>query len=188
MIQQSERIICINHDRSSGIKTANCNSSDPFQRWIWTRHSQLFHVETSKCIQQGKMFPRKMYAWHLGLEECNVSETKQQWKCEAGYLQKDFYVGRQQMFMYITNGNARIFAKSNAPTNWKRYESNSRICSSCMFLALFTLFFSFLIILFFFLSIPSILISCTYKNTVYYINISVILSFWPLRKIVFKHT
>jgi hypothetical protein len=35
-----------------------------------------------------------------------------------------------------------------------------------MFLALFTLFFSFLIILFFFLSIPSILISCIYKNNV----------------------
>ena len=172
MIQQSEsKETCINHDRSSGIKTANCNSSDPFQRWIWTRHNQLFHVETSKCIQQGKMFPGKMfrgkmYAWHLGLEECNVSETKQQWKCEADYLRKDFYVDRQQHFMYITNGNARIFAKENAPTNWKRYESNSRICSSCMFLALFTLFFSFLIILFFFLSIPSILISCIYKNNV----------------------
>ncbi|CAB4033441.1 Hypothetical predicted protein, partial [Paramuricea clavata] len=132
--QSENEHICIHYDRSYGITTTKCNSSDPFQRWIWTQHSQLLHAETSKCIQQGKMFPGQMYTWHLGLEECNVSETKQRWDCDANFLVKRFLrTTSQQDTMYITYENDNdntIVAKEQAPKNWKRYQLNSKICSS----------------------------------------------------------
>ena len=61
-------------------RTCNVNNSN--QRWIWTPNNQLMHVDTLKCLQQGKRLVKSQY-WFLGLQECNSNETKQFWKCQG---------------------------------------------------------------------------------------------------------
>jgi hypothetical protein len=147
--QPSISPMCITYDRSHRITAATCNSSDSSQRWIWTRYSQLLHVETLKCIQQGKIVMSD-YTWYLDLKECNMSEKKQKWDCNATFSLRRIFTksSGQRDYMYIAYDNDMIMAKVMVPTSWIRYQSNSRakhkVCYSCMFLFNARLFFSFI--------------------------------------------
>jgi hypothetical protein len=119
------------------ITSAICNSSDPLRHWIWTQHSQILNVDTSKCIQQSQAYRGSPATWYLNLEQCKITEAKQKWSCEAAYsLRQPFtYNSGQPANMYITLENGLILAKSNALTGWKRLQvQRSKICYSCMFL------------------------------------------------------
>ena len=59
-----------------------CNVNNLNQHWIWTPNNQLMHVDTLKCLQQGKRYEDSQF-WYLVLQECNSAETKQFWKCQG---------------------------------------------------------------------------------------------------------
>jgi hypothetical protein len=128
------------------ITSAICNSRDPLQHWIWTQHSQILNVETSKCIQQGQAYRGSPYTWYLNLEECNITETKQKWSCEAASSLRQIILlnSGQITYMYITLENGLILAKLIGFTSWKRWQvQGSKICYSCM--SLFMYIYTYLV-------------------------------------------
>ena len=146
-----QKTTCITYNRSDNLKAAKCNSSDPLQKWIWTRHNQLLHVDTLKCIQQGQEYSGTNYTWYLGLEECNISETKQKWNCYGYLLQKSFVDSLgQPRSIRITQEKYTILAKLGANEWWQRYGNSKTICSSCMLPSNFTLSFMIINVLYFF--------------------------------------
>ena len=164
---------CITYNRSDNLKAAKCNSSDPLQKWIWTRHNQLLHVDTLKCIQQGQEYSGTNYTWYLGLEECNISETKQKWNCFDYLLQKPFSdsLGRPRSIRITQEKYTTILAKLDVDERWKRYGPNLKtICSSCMLPSSFTLSFMIINVLYFFIIDALLLLGayihkyCTYAR------------------------
>ncbi len=133
MIELYNAGMCITYDRSDNLKAKKCNSSDPFQEWIWTRHNQLLHVDTLKCIQQEQEYSGTDYTLHLGLKECDISETKQKWNCNSLLLEKPLVSPGQKLLVRIAHKMNTILAKVGAGTQWRRYKSmNEKICSSRM--------------------------------------------------------
>ena len=117
---------------------AECNSSDTSQKWIWTRHNEILHVKTLKCIQHGVAYldPSNTFYMNLGLEKCNILKAEQKWKCHGPYLEKPktfYYNGSSPHIMRITytkDINHSIIAKSNGEKRWRRGTNMENICSS----------------------------------------------------------
>ena len=135
---------CITYNRCNHLTLAKCNSSDPSQKWIWTKHNQILHVNTLKCIQRGAAYRDSstitLYM-DLSLKNCVLLETEQQWQCNAHFLQNlqrtVFDSSGQELIMYITYTNDIINAQKNSPTGWKRGGTNmEKICSSRTFSSL----------------------------------------------------
>ena len=128
---------CITYNRSNHLTLAKCKSSDPSQKWIWTWHNQILHVKTLKCIQHGEAKPdpssTTLYM-DLDLKNCNISETKQKWKCNEYLLEKlqrfeD--TSGQVRIMRITYTKDIINAQADIAKRWKRHDTNTeKICSS----------------------------------------------------------
>lgn len=146
MIQQTTSAKrCITYNQlNQTITAAECNSTDPLQKWIWTRHEQIYHVETSKCIQQGQRQDPTLFTWFLGLEECNMSETKQKWYCNGEFIQKDFFNAQSQQHIVYMTFESNILKLAKSPIYWGRYGAQQRvnICSSGMFLYLYFMYVS----------------------------------------------
>jgi hypothetical protein len=123
--------VCITYNRSNILTVSTCNSNDPSQQWIRTRYKQLLHVKTLKCIQLGEEYSgSNNNFWHVGLEDCNTSETRQQWDCHDRHLRS---VHSASLYLsYNTTVTDKIIrAKHPHPTHWIL----TKICSSCMFLS-----------------------------------------------------
>ena len=135
MIQdtQASNKRCITYNQlNQNIAAAECNSTDPFQKWIWTWHGQLYHVKTLKCIQQlqNSTSPH----WYLGLEECNMSETKQKWLCHGDHIKTKDIIDQDGHIIYMAFKNKMLKLTKEFPTHWGRYGVQQRVCSSRMFL------------------------------------------------------
>ena len=143
------------------IEVENCTTGgDLSQQWLRTRHAQFRHVRTSKCIQQNEAVPanEKATTWHLGLEECNTSETKQKWNCSGQYLRREIVMkSGQKDFLYITLDKAwktddkkQVWAKLQTAghlTHWKSFKSNFFCLSSRMYIFNFIIFTDYRFIL-----------------------------------------
>ena len=102
-------------------RTCNVNNSN--QRWIWTPNNQLMHVDTLKCLQQGKRLVKSQY-WFLGLQECNSNETKQFWKCQGQTFSLKNY---DTINLYIINRAWGTTLKIKQALS--RYSSGKYLCS-----------------------------------------------------------
>ena len=139
LIQQySGTTKCITYNRSKHLTLAKCISNDPSQKWIWTRHNEILHVKTLKCIQHGLPYrgdDSKLYM-DLYLKKCNISERAQEWECDDFFLKKQgmfFYEGVQPGIMRITY-TKDIIVQENSAMRWKRQGIKGKsICSSCTF-------------------------------------------------------
>ena len=132
MVQQSTSPHkCITYNKlNQKIMAAECNSTDPLQKWIWTRHEQLYHVETSKCIQQGqRQKSRTLLTWYLGLQECNMSETKQKWQCFGNFIKKSIIDDQSRTrIVYVTFESTDMLKLAETTTNWRRYGVDQKVC------------------------------------------------------------
>lgn len=133
---------CITYNQlSQNITATKCNSTDPLQKWIWTWHDQLYHVETSKCIQQGQLQSSTPLNWFLGLEQCNVSETKQKWHCNHPFIQTKDLIDKHIVYMTFKINMLKL---ATTTTYWRRYGVHGvmqqRVCSSRTFLYIYILY------------------------------------------------
>ena len=102
-------------------RTCNVNNSN--QHWIWTPNNQLMHVDTLKCLQQGKRSGKSQY-WYLVLQECKNTETKQFWKCQGStfFLKNDVTIN-----LYIIDRAWVTTRKIKHALS--RYSSGKDLCS-----------------------------------------------------------
>ena len=99
-----------------------CNVNNSSQHWIWTPNNQLMHVDTLKCLQQGKRSGVSQF-WYLVLQECNSTETKQLWKCQG---QKVSLKNYDTINLHISN---RAWGTTHYKQALSRYSSGKYLCS-----------------------------------------------------------
>ena len=136
MIQETYRSSerCITYNQlNQNIAAAECNSTDPLQKWIWTWYDQIYHVETLKCIQQ--LQNSTSLSWYLGLQECNMSETKQKWFCHGKFIKTKYIIHKDRHIIYMAFEN-NMLKLTRTSFHWRRYGGQGEVCSSRMFLYL----------------------------------------------------
>ena len=106
------------------LKKTTCNVINSNQHWIWTRNNQLMHVDTLKCLQQGKRSGNSQF-WFLVLQDCNSTETKQFWKCQGQTFSLKNY---DTINLYISIGIA-WGTTLYKPQAWSQYSSGKYLCS-----------------------------------------------------------
>ena len=103
-------------------RTCNVNNSN--QHWIWTPNNQLMHVNTLKCLQLGRKQDANLYFWYLVLQECNSTDTKQFWNCQAQIVFLKHY-DTIKLYIYDKAWGTTIATRHELG----RYSSGKYLCS-----------------------------------------------------------
>ena len=121
-------------DKVYHVLKRDCNATDYWQRWIWTRNDQLMHVDTLKCLQCPVHTRLDTIAiWRLFVAECTSIETRQLWQCQ-GQNNSNFWSNTSKLYLYQAFSYKEIYGINmyfelfSQGMKWRRFPSNESLC------------------------------------------------------------
>lgn len=107
-------------------RAESCDKDDPYQKWMWTRYDQIFHLKTGTCLEGG------LTNSSLYLRYCSVSNSDQSWKCHG------FHIQRQTHYLSYNKDNDKILLRDGSQLqsrkiHWEDFDRPNFLCPLSMF-------------------------------------------------------